>query len=372
MIATQEMVKMANLDREYAALGSAVPDAVAGVFARGSFILGPEVGKLETELAAYLGVKHVLTCANGTDALVIALRAANVGPGDEVIVPSFTFAATCEAVALVGATPVFADIDLDTLLLDVADVERCVTPRTKAVIPVHLFGRCVAWEALRSLFAGRDVTLIEDAAQAIGADDGTARAGALGHIAAFSFYPTKNLGGPGDGGMVTTHSDALAEQVRLLRSHGSAQAYVHEIIGMNSRLDDIQAAVLRLKLPHLDRWNQKRRANAAIYRSAADKSGLVLPRDPVHGTHVYHHFTVRTADRKGFIKHLGESAIGHGAYYPIPVHRQKAYERWAPTNRALPFSDRAAAEVVSLPVHPWLTDEELNRVAGAIKAWREP
>jgi dTDP-4-amino-4,6-dideoxygalactose transaminase len=372
MALTQEPVKIANLDREYAILGERMREATTRVLARGSFILGPEVNGLEAELATYLGVKHVVTCANGTDALVLALRAAMVGPGDEVIVPSFTFAATGEAVALVGAVPVFADIDLDTFLLDAADVERRLTPRTKAVIPVHLFGLCVALQGLRALVAGREVTLIEDAAQAIGAHDGAARAGAVGDAAAFSFYPTKNLGGSGDGGMVTTNSDRIAEQVRLLRSHGSAKSYIHEIIGTNSRLDDIQAAVLRLKLPHLDSWNEKRRANAAIYRSAAEKTGLIVPSDPVRGTHVYHHFTVRTADRNGFIKHLGKFGIGHGIYYPIPLHRQKAFERWVPQNLTLPSTDRAAVEVVSLPVHPWLTDEEIGRVAEALRAWREP
>ncbi len=371
-VATRAPVPIAAVDREYAAIGAEVEAAVKRVFASGRFILGPEVAALEAELASYLGARHVVACANGTDALVLSLRAAGIGAGDEVIVPAFTFAATAEAVVLVGATPVFADIVRETFLIDPAEVEARLTQRTRAIIPVHLFGSCVDCDALRSIVAGRDVAIVEDAAQAIGAGDGKKRAGAMGDLAGCSFYPTKNLGAPGDGGMVSTSDDALAERLRLLRAHGSRQGYVHEVVGMNSRLDEIQAAVLRLKLPRLDAWNEERRRNAALYREAGKDSGLALPADPPRGRHVYHHFTLRTGDRDRFLQHLATHGVGHGIYYALPLHRQKAFAPWVRGDLALPESERAAAEVVSIPVHPWLSEEEKGRVAEALSRWKEP
>lgn len=367
-----EPVRLANIDREYASLGVAVDVAVKRVFESGVFILGPQVTALETELAGYLGVKHVVTCANGTDALVLALRALGVGPGDEVIVPAFTFAATAEAVAWVGAVPVFADIERDSFLMDIGDARRRVTPRTRAVIAVHLFGHCVDGEALRIAFAGTQVRIVEDAAQAIGADDGSARAGAIGDVACFSFYPTKNLGGPGDGGMVSTNDAALADTLRLLRAHGTSSAYMHEVVGTNSRLDEIQATVLRLKLPSLDAWNDRRRANACAYREAAEATGLRVPEEPSVGSHAYHHFTIRTRSRDGFIERLKKSDIGHGVYYALPLHQQAAFRSFVPAGLSLPNAEEAAAEVVSVPVHQWLTSDEVNRVAEVIHSWREP
>lgn len=367
-----EPVALAALNREYAELGEGVHEAVRAVFARGAFILGPEVAALEADLAKYLGVRHVVTCANGTDALVLALRACGIGRGDEVIVPAFTFAATAEAVVLAGATPVFADIGLDTLLIDLEDAARRVTARTRAILPVHLFGRCVEGAALQRFAAGRGIRVVEDAAQAIGADDGRSRAGAIGDVAGFSFYPTKNLGGPGDGGMVTTNDDAVADSVRLLRAHGARVGYKHEVIGTNSRLDEIQATVLRMKLPHLDGWNERRRRAAARYREAGAASGLALPGLPPKGSHIHHHFTLRTADRARFLEHLEARGIGHGVYYAIPVHRQEAFAPWVPPGLVLPNAERAAEEVVSIPVHPWLTGAEIERVAEALAAWSEP
>ena len=362
---TKARVNVAGVDREYAALRDAILPAVAAVFEGCRFILGPEVEALEAELGAYLGGAQVVGCANGTDALVLALRALEIGAGDEVIVPAFTFAATAEAVALAGATPVFADIEPDTFALDPQSVAALVGPRTRAILPVHLFGQCTRMEPLLDIAERSALRIVEDAAQAIGARWRGRAAGTLGHVAAFSFYPTKNLGAPGDGGMVSTTDPRLAERLRILRAHGSRGGYVHEAIGLNSRLDEIQATVLRVKLPHLDRWNEKRRTTAARYRSAIG-GGLVAPVEIDGAHHVYHHFTVRAPRRAELVARLEAAGIGSAVYYPRPLHEQPAYTRWA--RGRLPEAERAAAEVLSLPVHPWLTDDEIERVAAVLSA----
>ena len=359
-------VQVITLDREYAELRREIERAVLATLAGGRYILGPEVTALERELETYIGCKHAIGCANGTDALILALRALEIGPGDEVIVPSFTFAATAEAVALVGATPVFVDIDLATFHLDVASAAAGVTSKTKAILPVHLFGECVPAEPLGALAKKHGFAIVEDAAQAIGADANGVRAGALGTIAAFSFYPTKNLGAPGDAGLVTTSDEKLAERVRLIRAHGSRRAYEHECIGLNSRLDEIHAAVLRVKLPHLDAWNAARRRNAKVLREAMKGTRAVAPTELAGGTHVYHHFTIRVPDRDRAIEHLNARGIGWAIYYPRPLHEQPAFAQWSRGAGSLPSSERAAREVLSVPVGPWLTGTEIERVAEAL------
>jgi dTDP-4-amino-4,6-dideoxygalactose transaminase len=363
--ASKSKIPIAAVDREYASLRSAIMPAVASVFESCRFILGPEVDAFEKEIAATLGGAQVVGCANGTDALVLALRAIDVGPGDEVIVPAFTFAATAEAVALVGATPVFADIEADTFAIDPRSAASLIGKQTRAILLVHLFGQCARMEPLRELAERAGLKLVEDAAQAIGATWRGKPAGTLGHVAGFSFYPTKNLGGPGDGGMVTTTDAKLGERLRVLRGHGSRASYLHDEIGLNSRLDEIQAAVLRIKLRHLDAWNEKRRANAARYRAVIGR-GLVAPVEIPGAHHVYHHYTVRAGRRAETVARLETAGIGSAVYYPKALHEQPAYARWA--RGRLPEAEKAAAEVLSVPVHPWLTEAEVDRVAAALAA----
>jgi dTDP-4-amino-4,6-dideoxygalactose transaminase len=363
--AARSKIPVAAVDREYASMRTEVMTAVTAVFEGCRFILGPEVDALEKDVATYLGGAHVVGCANGTDALVLALRALDIGPGDEVILPAFTFAATAEAVALVGATPVFADIVPDTFAIDPRSAAALVSKNTRAIMVVHLFGHCAPMEPLRDLASSAGVKIVEDAAQAIGAKWRGHAAGTLGHVAAFSFYPTKNLGAPGDAGMVTTTDAAIAERLRVLRSHGSRGGYVHDEVGLNSRLDEIQAAVLRLKLPHLDAWNDKRRANAARYRAAIG-GGLVAPVEIDGAHHVYHHYTVRSGARADLVARLEAAGIGSAIYYPRALHQQPAFARWA--RGPLAEAERAAAEVLSVPVHPWLREDEVERVAAALAA----
>jgi dTDP-4-amino-4,6-dideoxygalactose transaminase len=360
----QSQIPLAGVGREALALRELMVAAMTTVIDRGRFILGPEVEAFEAEMGRYLDGVHAIGCASGTDALLLALRALEIGPGDEVIVPAFTFVATAEAVVLSGATPVFADIEPDTFTISARSAAGLVGPRTRAIVPVHLFGHCARMEPLLELAERASLRVVEDAAQAAGARWQGRAAGALGDAAAFSFYPTKNLGAPGDGGLVTTAHAHVADRVRALRAHGSRRPHVHESIGANSRLDEVHAAVLRAKLPQLDRWNEKRRTTAARYRAAMRGTEIVAPveLDGVH--HVYHHFTVRTPRRPELIDRLNAEGIGTAVYYPRGVHEQPAYARWA--RGALPEAERAASEALSLPVHPWLLDEEIARVAEAL------
>jgi dTDP-4-amino-4,6-dideoxygalactose transaminase len=362
------LIPMAAVEREYAALRDDVLHAVARVLETGRFILGREVTALESEMVAHVGGAHVVGCANGTDALVLALRALDIGPGDEVIVPAFTFVATAEAVAIVGATPVFADIEAHTFAIDPGSVADRVNPRTRAILPVHLFGLCTRMEPLREIATKSRIHIIEDAAQAIGARWRGTPAGALGDVAAFSFFPTKNLGAPGDGGMVTTTDATLADKLRRLRGHGRGDDGRFERIGLNSRLDEIHAAVLRVKLRYLDGWNEKRRATAARYGGALSGGDIAAPVELDGARHVYHHFTVRTPHRADLAARLAAAGVASAVYYSRALHEQPAYARWA--HGPLPEAERAAREVLSVPVHPWLTDDEIGRVAEALAATR--
>jgi UDP-N-acetyl-3-dehydro-alpha-D-glucosamine 3-aminotranferase len=356
-------VPFAALDRESAALRPRLVAAIGAVLDSGRFILGPEGRAFEREVGAFLGGVHAVGCASGTDALVLALRALEIGVDDEVIVPAFTFAATAEAVVLVGATPVFADIDLETFTIDPSSVAELLGPRTRAVIPVHLFGQCASMGALRALTDAHGLRIVEDAAQAIGAKWRGVPAGGLGHVAAFSFFPTKNLGASGDGGMVTTTDARLAERLRELRVHGR-RADTHASIGLNSRLDELHAAVLRVKLPLLAAWNERRRSIAARYRGAVRAGGAIAPieRDGAH--HVYNQFTLRTSRRAQLAARLAARGVETAIYYPTTLPAQPAYARWA--RGRLARAERAAVEVISLPIHPWLTDDEVERVADVL------
>ena len=360
-------VPILDLAAEQAEIGAEVAQALARVLASGHFILGPEGAALEKEIAALVGVPHAVACNSGTDALHLALRAAGIGPGDEVVTPAFTFIATAEAIAYVGATPVFADIDSASFNLSAGTLERALTPGTRAVIVVHLFGQCAEMPAIAELCERRRIILVEDCAQAIGADWDGRQAGAWGEFGCFSFYPTKNLGAYGDAGLVTTREARHDARLRMLRHHGSRQTYLHEEIGYNSRLDELQAAVLRAKLPHLARFTRARQQHAARYRELLAGAKLRLPAAHGRGAHVYHQFTVRVANREAARKALAAAGVASGVYYPIPLHRQPVYEKEF-GGLALPAAEAAAHEVLSLPIYPQLADEQIRHVCGTLRA----
>ena len=355
-------IPMLDLKAEYALFEPELTRSLLGVLASGQFILGPQATALEREVAAYCGVEHGVAVANGTDAIHLALRALGIGPGDEVIAPSFTFIGTTEPIAYAGATPVFVDVDLDTFNIDPAAVERAITPRTRAVVAVHLFGQCADLERLKDICDRRGVALVEDCAQSIGADWKGRRCAGWGALGCFSFYPSKNLGAYGDAGMVVTNDARLAEELRVLRNHGSRARYHHHVIGYNCRMDDMQAAILRVKLQHLDQLNQLRGEKAQGYARRLAGSGLVLPREHGHGRHVYHQYTIRSPRRDAIKAALDAAAIGSMIYYPIPLHRQEVYAE-AAAGVSLPHSERVAAEVLSLPMFPMLTDAQQDRIA---------
>lgn len=360
-------VPFIDLRRQYEAVAAEVDPAVRAVLAGGQYILGAEVQAFESEFAAFCGAAHGIGVASGTDALRLALEAARVGTGDEVILPAFTFVATAEVVTQLGAVPVFADIDATRLTLDPADVARRLTPRTKAIMPVHLYGRSADMAPLLVLAERHGLVVIEDAAQAVGAEYGGRRIGSLGHIGCFSFFPTKNLGAYGDGGFVTTSDGDLAERVRLLRHHGERQRYYHEAVGWCSRLDEIQAAALRVKLRHLEAWTVARRRHAAAYREAFAGLPLGLPEERPDERAVYHLFTIRTDRRDELKKFLTDRGIATAVYYPMPLHRQPLYQ--AAAVAGLERSERASEEVLSLPIFPELTEAERAEVVAAVHSF---
>ncbi len=328
-----------------------------------AFILGPKLQQFETEASAYLGVRHAIGVNSGTDALLLALRAAGVGPGDEVITSPFTFFATGESISNLGATPVFVDIDGISFNFDLDLLEAACTGRTKAIVPVHLFGNPVDMDRVRAVADARGLAVIEDAAQAFGAAWKGVRVGGHGTAGAFSFFPSKNLGGLGDGGLVATDDDALAEVVRKLRTHGSRLKYRNEMLGYNSRLDELQAAFLRVKLPHVDAANEGRRRVAAAYAALLeDVAGVTAPSETPGGRHVYHQYTVRLLPdrRDAAIAALTAAGIGNAVYYPVPLHRLAVYAAGAPD---LPVAEAAAGSVLSLPIWPTMPDEAIERVA---------
>ncbi|MGH9540656.1 MAG: DegT/DnrJ/EryC1/StrS family aminotransferase [Terriglobales bacterium] len=367
-----ESIPQFTLARQHAVLQRELEDAARRVLVSGRYVQGPEVAALEAELSVALGLPHVVACANGTDALHLALRAVGIGPGDVVLTTPFTFFATIGAVLLTGARVEFADIDSATFLLDpaalAAALRRPRRERLAALLPVHLYGRMAAMPAILELAAAAGVPVVEDAAQAIGArlaaPGGAIAAGGWGACGAISFYPTKNLGGCGEAGCVVTGDAALAERLRELRSHGSPRRYLHDRLGWNARMDELQAALLRVKLPHLAAWNDKRRALAAAYDAALAAAGcpLVLPaRSP---DHVFHQYTVRAPRRDELRAFLQAEGIGAEVYYPIAAHRQPALA--GASFSGLPHAERAAAEVLSLPMFPELAAAEIERVAAAV------
>lgn len=371
MTAAPTPVPMLDVNRQNGPLAAEFQAGIAEIARTGAFVGGPAVKAFEAAMAEYCGVEHAIGCASGSDALLLALMALGIGAGDEVILPSFTFFATASAVTRLGATPVFADIVAETFNIDPADVARKVTSRTKAIIPVHLFGQCADLGALASVAPG--VPIVEDAAQAIGAEYRGQRAGSIGAIGCFSFYPTKNLGGWGDGGLMTTSDADLAAKLRIFRDHGMNPRYHHHVVGINSRLDSIQAAVLHVKLPRLDSWTAAREANARRYAAQFVRRGLDqqigLPQVDVACSSVWNQFTVRVrgGKRDALQQYLSERKIGSAVYYPIPLHLQKCFAEWGYQPGSLPVTEAACHEVLSLPIYEELTQAEQDIVIGAIE-----
>jgi len=358
---TQTPIPMIDPAAEYRSLKSEIDAAVGRVLASGRYVLGPEGEALERELAAYAGAAHAVGVNSGTDALHLALVACGVGPGDEVIVPAFTFFASAEAVSYTGATPVFADVDAATFNLNMDSLKKSITSKTKAVIAVHLFGQCAALDGISRICKENSLVLVEDVAQALGADYDGRRAGSWGDFGCFSFYPTKNLAAAGDAGLITTNDRKHDETLRMLRHHGSRKTYLHERVGWNSRLDELQAAVLRVKLAHLDRFNEARRAVALNYRGKLKHKDIILPAEHGRGTHVYHQFTIRSPRRDALREALARESIAASVFYPIPLHRQPAYEA-ANRGLSLPVSEKISSEVLSLPINPLIDEASVDRI----------
>ncbi|HEV8440570.1 MAG TPA: DegT/DnrJ/EryC1/StrS family aminotransferase [Methylomirabilota bacterium] len=365
------MIPQIDLRRQHAALRDELLEAAARVVASSRFILGPEVRAFEEELAACCGARHGIGVNSGTDALLLALKAVGVAPGDEVITSPFSFVASASTIALVGATPVYVDIDPQTFNLDPDRLAAAITPRTRAIVPVHLFGQPAPMDRIETIARARGVAVIADAAQAVGARYDGAGVAAWGDAVCLSFYPTKNLGGCGDGGMVLTTREDVAERVRLLRDHGAPQRYLHVELGVSSRLDELQAALLRVKLRRLGEWNEARRRLAARYAELLAGLPLTLPVERPPAWHVYHQYTVRHVKRDALARLLGELGIGTAIHYPTILPSQPLFARRrgppAVAEDAFPHAAQAASEVLSLPCFPELGDDEIEQVAEAVK-----
>lgn len=361
-------VPFIDLVAQYRTIEAEITEAVSRVFSTQSFVLGEEVSQLENEIAAYCDAREAIGCASGTDALILALMALGIGPGDEVITSPFTFFATASSIVRVGATPVFVDVDPDTYNMDPAQVEAAVTDRTKAIMPVHLFGQCADMEPLLRIATRYNLAVVEDACQAIGAEYNGRRAGVLGTIGCFSFFPTKNLGGAGDGGIITTDDAELAARMRRLRVHGDLGGYHHQEVGLNSRLDALQAAVLRVKLRHLDNWTAGRQQNAARYDeqlSQAPFSGhLATPHILPAQRHVFNQYVVRVENghRDAVLQMMREEQVGAAVYYPIPLHLQPCFANLGYRFGDLPRSERACQSVLALPIYSELPENHQQRV----------
>jgi len=373
---------MVDLKGQYASIKEVVNSSIQEVIDNASFINGPKVKEFQSNLEAYLGVKHVIPCANGTDALQIAMMGLGLKPGDEVITADFTFAATVEVIALLGLTPVLVDVDPDKFNIDVEAIKKAITPKTKAIVPVHLFGQCANMDAIMELAAAHDLFVIEDNAQAIGAnysfnDGSKSKAGTIGHVASTSFFPSKNLGCYGDGGAIFTNDDDLAHTIRGIVNHGMYKRYHHDVVGVNSRLDSIQAAVLDAKLPKLDGYNKARQSAARKYNAAFKNHANIVTPKAGNGCetlcdncdcHVFHQYTLKIqgADRDALVAHLQEKDIPCGVYYPIPLHKQKAYVDDRYNDADFKVTNTLINEVISLPMHTELDDDQIDLIASTV------
>ncbi len=375
-------IQMVDLKGQYEGIKSEVNTGINEVLDSSAFINGPQVHAFQKELEDYLQVKHVIPCANGTDALQICMMGLGLEPGDEVITADFTFAATVEVIALLNLTPVLVDVEPDTFNIDIKAIEKAITPKTKAIVPVHLFGQCANMDAIMKLADEHDLYVIEDNAQAIGAtytfENGTKqKAGTIGDVASTSFFPSKNLGCYGDGGAIFTNDDDLAHTIRGMVNHGMYKRYHHDVIGVNSRLDSIQAAVLMAKLPNLDTYNEKRRAAAKKYSKAFEGQDHIMVPKTVNGCdgicdscdcHVFHQYTLRILNEKrdGLVQHLNDNGVPCGVYYPIPLHNQKAYVDERYDDADFPITNQLVKEVISLPMHTELDDEQIRFITNLV------
>jgi len=363
-------VPLLDLKAQYAPLREEMLAAVERVFDSQYFVLGPEVKALEKEVAAYSQTKYAIGCASGSDALLLAMMALGVGRGDEVITTPYTFFATVSAITRLGAKAVFVDIDPRTYNMDVSQIENVITEKTKAIMPVHLYGQCADMDALIEISKHYNIPLVEDAAQAIGAEDNGRRAGSMSAIGCFSFYPSKNLGGAGDGGMMITNDEELAYKLSILRVHGGERRYYHRFVGLNSRLDALQAVVLRVKLPHLDGWSNGRIRNAERYNNLFNEAGLNetvgLPTLHDNVRHIYNQYVIRAEKRDELKEFLAQNGIGTDIYYPVPLHMQECFAFLGYKEGELPESERAAKETLALPIYPELTEEQQHYVVETI------
>jgi dTDP-4-amino-4,6-dideoxygalactose transaminase len=360
------MIPILDLREQYHALKAQIHEAVEAVFESGHFINGPNVQALEREIAAYTGTAHAVGLNSGTDALHLALRALDVGPGDEVITTPFTFVATTEAIGIGGATPVFVDIDPNTYNIDPQAIEAAITPRTKVILPIHLYGHPAPMDAIMAIARKHNLAVVEDCAQAIGAKVGEKMVGSFGDVGCFSFFPSKNLGAYGDGGMATTNRDDLALRMKSLRAHGGRIKYHHEELGVNSRLDEVQAAILRVKLPHLESWIERRRANAAAYDEAL--AGVVTTPSQTAGTrHVFHQYTIAVPERDAVQKALNERGVQTMIYYPVPLHLQEVHRSLGKGEGSFPHAEELSKQVLSLPMFPELSGEQREQVVAAVR-----
>ena len=368
---TTMKVPLLDLRAQYDTIRAEVDDAVRGVMESCHFIGGPEITGLESEVARYSQSAHAVACASGTDAILLALWVLGIGPGDEVICPSYTFFATAGTVANNGATPVFLDVDPKTYNIDTHLLEAAITPRTKAVVAVSLFGQCADIPAIKAVCDKHQLFLIEDAAQSIGSEWEGKRSGSMCDFGTFSFFPSKNLGGVGDGGMIVTQDAELADKVRLLCNHGAKPKYHHSVVGTNSRLDALQAAVLRVKLRHLDRWSEQRAKNAALYNRLFDGSKVGTPHHDARTRHIYNQYVIRVARRDELKKQLAERNIGCEVYYPVPLHLQKCFAHLGYKTGSMPVSEAAANETLALPIYPELTEEQIRYVAQTVREFAD-
>ncbi len=363
-------VPLLDLQAQYRPLREEILAAIERVCDSQRFIMGPEVTAFEDEMARMLDVRHAVAVSSGTDALLLALMALDIKPGDEVVTSTYSFFATAGAVARLGARPVLVDIDETTFNIDPELVEAAITPRTKAIIPVHLFGLGADMDPLIDIAARANIPLVEDAAQAIGATYKSRQLGGLGAFGCFSFFPSKNLGAFGDAGLLTTNDEALATRARLMRTHGMEPRYYHHVVGANFRMDALQAAVLRVKAPHLPTWTERRRSNAQRYRALFREAGLreciTLPLEPADRRHIFNQFVIRSADRDGLKKHLDERGIGSEIYYPVPFHLQPCFSHLGHHRGDFPQAERAAADSLALPIYGELTAAQQETVVGAI------
>jgi dTDP-4-amino-4,6-dideoxygalactose transaminase len=366
--AVSQSIPMLDLAAQYRSIESEIKEAIEKVLTSQHFILGPEVRALEAEVAAYCGRKFGVGVASGTDALTLALRACGVGLGDEVIVPSFTYIATADCVSLLGATPVFVDIDPDTFCIDVDQIEKRITANTRVIVPVHLYGQTADMDRVLDLARTHNLRVIEDTAQAIGATYKGRKAASMGDLGCLSFFPSKNLGGYGDGGMVLTDSEEVARHLQSLRAHGTTKKYFSVEQGWNSRLDELQAAILRVKLRHLDSWSAGRRARAEYYTKRFQAiAGVTCPTIAPENEHVFHQYTIRVKDREKLQSFLSERGVPTTVYYPVPIHLQPIFAPLGYKSGDLPETERAAAEVLSLPIYPELTNDQMEHVIAALK-----